>query len=186
MNNNTTINPTKDKTYNNWRIDLNNASQYISQITASLNIEHEMVSIEKTPDNGVLAWFDKFAGIDWIGKTPDNNLYGVAVRVQWTNNPFNSFTIRSDRHTGTKTEYQKRIEAIQHGYFYPAYTIQAYVDKTTDILLSAAIAKTKDLYEYVDKFSYEIANNKSDNNFKIVWWSKFQSRYQTIKIYEKP
>jgi hypothetical protein len=74
----------KPKSYNNWSTDLDNAAKYVAQITSSLDITHHISSIENTQD-GILAMFDQFSGIDWIGKTPENNLYGVAVRVQWVN-----------------------------------------------------------------------------------------------------
>jgi hypothetical protein len=172
----------KPKSYNNWSTDLDNAAKYVAQITSSLDITHHISSIENTQD-GILAMFDQFSGIDWIGKTPENNLYGVAVRVQWVNDSkaWNSFTVRSKRHTGTKTEYEKRIQSIKEGFFYPMFTIQAYIDRKSDKIVSVALVKTVDLYEYMDKYSYEVTSNKSDNEFKVVWWNKYKEHYN-IKI----
>jgi len=84
---------------------------------------------------------------------------------------WNSFTIRYARHTGTETEYEKRQKQIKNGYFYPAFTLQAYFDNRTDNnLLSIAVIKTMDLYRFIDDYPRYIKQNKSDNEFKIVFW----------------
>lgn len=161
----------KTPKYNHWQTDQSNAAKYITQLTASFGIKCNVVSIEHSSEE-TLAWLDNFSGIDWIAKTAENQVYGVAVRVQWMQGrtPWNTFTIRYERHTGTKTEYQKRIEAISGGYFHPKLTLQAYFQSGTEKLLSAAIVDTQCLYALCESQPELVHENMSDNIFKYVHW----------------
>lgn len=121
------------------------------------HIKGELVSIE-LEDEQIAKWFDIYSGIDAFHKL-NNQLRGVAIRCQWKNPtwrgtyPFDTFTIRYSRKTGTKTEYAKRMEAIygNMGYLYPYLTIQAYFDdkENPNRIMSFAIVKTEDLYRFV-------------------------------------
>lgn len=136
-----------------WASDMQAANklfaEFITEISSRLT--GELISTEL--DGGRLAEiFDTYAGIDaihvWRG-----NVRGVAVRVQWGVN-YKTFTIRYRRHSGAPTEYAKRIAALRgnDGAMYPYLTIQAYADKRDGgKLLSYAIVKTADLYEFIDK-----------------------------------
>jgi hypothetical protein len=168
--------------YNKWNVDLNYSIKAIEKIRFSILpklINGDIISIEES-DNSVLLLFDKYSGIDYLRK--DNlGLQGIASRVQF-GNAWNSFTIRTKRHTGAKTEYEKRIEQIKNGYIYPYFTLQAYFDNTNDLnLLSICIIKTKDLY-------YELENNKkvinksSDNEFKVLFWNDIEIKHKKIII----
>lgn len=167
--------------YNSWTIDSNNSNGSFNGVVKYLNLPGQIISLE--PQTGQYtskseAWLDQYAGVDWLYKLPSNQLVGVAVRIQSVNvgnTPYNSFTVRSERHTGTTTELAKRSEAIKDGYLYPYYTVQCYVcsnDPTK--VLSAAIIKTSDLYAYMvsPDTKHEVKTNHSDNNFKVVYWSK--------------
>jgi len=157
--------------YNNWELDLKRSILAIEKIRLDVLpklINGEIISIEES-DNKILLMFDQFSGIDYLRK--DNiGLQGIATRVQF-GKAWNSFTIRTRRCTGVKTEYEKRLEQIEKGYIYPYYTLQCYFDNHLDLnLLSICIIKTTDLY-------FEIENNKnvktreSDNVFKYLNWS---------------
>ena len=136
-------------------------------------ISGELISIEKEESGSVLAMMDVYSGIDLV-RINETGLQGIAWRAQW-DIAYNTFTIRAERTTGTKTELEKRLEAIEKEYFYPAYTIQAYFDNDCDYnCLSVGIIRTRDLYdtfiERPDLFSERVA--KSDGNkFYIVNWS---------------
>ena len=145
-------------------------------------ISGKIYSIENS-SNEILILLDKLSGIDYIRQN-ENGLQGIAARVQWGKN-WDTFTIRSKRHTGTKTELEKRLYAIENGYFYPAFTLQAYFDnRQTNNLLSIAVIKTIDLYNiYQNKFEL-FENNKSDNEFSFIRWGKIPD--DLIKIYHQP
>src|SRR5438445_7355045 len=92
------------------------------------------------------SWLDMYCGIDWLLKTNDGHVLGIAARIQLTHpeyyhDPHNTFTIRFDTVSGARTEYAKRLEAIEKGYFYPFYTLQAYCkqESPTEFLSGALI-----------------------------------------------
>jgi len=167
--------------YNNWSVDLKDSIAAIEKIKKTvlpLLISGDIISIEQQ-QNEILLMFDQYSGIDYIRKN-DIGLQGIACRVQF-GKAWDTFTIRAKRHTGAKTEYEKRLEQIQNGYFYPQFTIQAYFDNRQDLnLLSICIIKTLDLY-------FEVQHNKnvkrrtSDNVFIYIHWDDLPS--DKVKIY---
>jgi hypothetical protein len=167
--------------YNTWDVDLKDSILAIEKIKNNILptlISGEIISIEQEK-NEILLMFDKYSGIDYIRKN-DIGLQGIASRVQFGKN-WDTFTIRTKRFTGSKTEYEKRLEQIEKGYFYPQFTLQAYFDNRTDMnILSICVIKTIDLY-------YEIQNNKnvktriSDNVFSFIHWDDLP--VDKIKIY---
>lgn len=175
--------------YNNWLVDKESSVNAITAITSSLGITDQVRSVEELGDDTVLQWMDKFSGIDWVCKTQDNKIYGVAVRVQFIldgKESYDSFTIRYARKTGTKTEYEKRIEEIKGNYIYPKYTIQAYFKKETNEIISAAMVLTTDLYGFIKQHPYRVKSAHSDNIFKFVNWQCLIDAEYPIKIYRNP
>jgi hypothetical protein len=127
---------------------------------------------------------DQLAGIDaWVLKAK-TGMRGLASRVQWETS-WNTFTIRRQREFGTKTEFEKRKEAIEKEWLYPYYTVQAYISRRgpTGEILSVACCKTKDLIEYISdgipKQDYKIREVKKNGsaNFYVVKWDDFQELY---------
>jgi len=168
--------------YNHWEDDLKDSMVAINSIKDSilpLIISGKIHSIESCK-NEILIMIDRLSGIDYIREN-DNGLQGIAARVQWGSD-YASFTIRSLRKTGGKTELEKRLYQIENGYFYPAFTLQAYFDNRIDNkLLSIEIIETKHLYNlYLNNLDL-FDDNKSDNDFKYIKWSKIKEK---IKIYK--
>lgn len=124
---------------------------------------------------------DQTCGIDFIKK--DNiGMQGIATRVQWGTN-WKTFTVRTKRHTttGTNTEFKKRNEQIAKGYFYPAFTLQAYFNnKTEKILLGIGVIKTTDLYNFMNNSPDKVHSRKSDNEFVFVKWNDLNGLVKTI------
>jgi hypothetical protein len=119
---------------------------------------------------------DALAGIDgWQVRRDLGRMRGLACRVQWTERPFDTFTIRLARSSGAETEYAKRLDAIQSpdGWLYPALTVQAYVSPSQRMLLSAAAVPTRDLYEVSGPRL--IRRNGTDGNaFVVVPWTELK------------
>ena len=162
------------KTYNNWKTDLEKSNPQVLKVIEFLGIPGEFINIEMNDNNTILKWLDQNSGIDLIGNTY-GNIYGIASRIQFLSplsNPYNTFTIRYQRHTGNETEFSKRMSSIEHGYFYPRFTIQAYI--SDDNIRSAAFVKTKDLYDILKNHKEDVRENISDNVFKIVNWDMFK------------
>lgn len=162
--------------YNNWIKDMSDSVVALDKIKGNVMpklISGKIFSIENV-DNEILLLMDKVSGIDYI-RQDKHGLQGIAARVQWGKN-WDTFTIRSARHTGTQTELEKRLYQIKNGYFYPKFTLQAYFDNRIDNqLLSIAVIKTVDLYNLYELSPELFESNKSDNEFKFVRWSKIQN-----------
>lgn len=161
--------------YNNWKKDLKDSVRAIESIKDTILpklIRGKIHTIENS-DNDVLIKIDTNSGIDYI-REDDNGLQGIAARVQW-GAAWNTFTIRSERHTRTPTELKKRLNQIENGYFYPAFTLQAYFDnRITNNLKSIAMIKTVDLYMLYTKKQYLFSTRRSDNQFVYVKWEKIR------------
>ena len=186
--------------YNNWNIDLSDSVKALEKIKLTVLpklISGTIHSIEKSQkdilikfgkeidiQNPILKLLDTKSGIDYIRENK-HGLQGIASRVQW-GNAWNSFTIRYKRHSGTETEFEKRKQQISNGYFYPAFTLQAYFDNRTDNnLLSIAVIKTTDLYKFAEEYPNYVRQNKSDNVFKIVFWSDLIQKGYSLKCIPK-
>lgn len=142
-----------------WAKDMQDANALFSEFITKIgeSIRGELISTEL--EGGRLAdIFDKYAGIDAI-HVWNQQVRGVAVRIQWEKENYRTFTIRYKRHNGTPTEYAKRMSAINGdtGALYPYLTIQAYATKRNGgKLRSYAIVRTKDLYNYISSRLIEI------------------------------
>ncbi len=172
------------KQYNHWQTDMNRFTSSVEDIIHKLGIEGEIISVE-SDNNQVCKWLDKVSGVDYVVKN-NNDVFGIAMRIQEiapTSSSYDSFTIRSTRSSGNTTEFVKRINSIHSGSFYPAYTIQAYVQDGE--ILSAACVNTKNLYEFIKLHSYMIKKRWSDNEFLIVKWSDLLYAEYYVKIYKK-
>ena len=160
------------KKYNYYKDDLDKSVEALKSIKENILkkiFRGNLYNIE-TSKNNILILLDQKSGIDFI-REDETGLQGIACRVQWIKSgrhPFNSFTIRLERYTKQKTEFEKRKEQITNGYFYPAFTLQAYFDETTKKLLSIGVIKTNKLYEFIENYPDQVYENKSDNVFKFV------------------
>jgi hypothetical protein len=167
--------------YNNWKIDLSDSVKAMEKIKLTVLpelISGEIISIEES-NNSVLLLFDQYSGIDYLRKN-DIGLQGIASRIQF-GKAWNTFTIRTERISGAKTEYVKRKEQIKEGYIYPYYTLQAYFDNRKDLnLLSICIIKTIDLYKEIENNS-KVKTRTSDNVFKYIDWLDIDKN--KIKVY---
>lgn len=135
---------------------------------------------------------DTLAGIDSWHIDKLRGIRGIASRIQEidtikypNSKPYNTFTIRNKRASGKSTEYEKRKYAIKNDYLYPFYTIQAYINLKDNSLMSCAIAKTKDIIEYIDKYKpirrQTSIYQKGQANFWIIKWDDFKNK--NFKIY---
>jgi hypothetical protein len=164
------------KQYNHWSEDLKKTIPALEQIPKLFfKDEWSIESIEQNK-NVILKKLDTKCGIDWIVEN-DEQMITVASRIQFSKN-WQSFTIREIRHTGSKTEYEKRIEAIKNNYLYPLYTCQCYF-KEDYTFLGGAIMRTVDLYESL-KNGY--TTRKSDNQFKVKYFKDIANEGYSIKI----
>jgi hypothetical protein len=127
---------------------------------------------------------DQEAGIDAWTLDTERGMRGIASRVQWNIN-YRTFTIRKERESGAKTEFEKRLYAIRNDWLYPFYTVQAYISiaENKRELLSVAWCKTKDLIEYIEEgalgedYYIKTVDNNGKADFFVVPWKKFHQIY---------
>jgi len=169
----------------NWEKDLSKSSADFKELVwpeikdtwfdGAKIIPVEAVTNDKMKDR-----LDQYAGIDMWELNENSGMRGIASRVQWTDRPWNSFTIRKERATGTMTEYEKRRKAIfgDRGYLYPEITIQAYINESRTKLLSVGGIKTKFLFQYVE--NNDVPTRKVDHDGKAIFyyvhWDKLEGR----------
>lgn len=113
----------------------------------------ELIPVEAVSAGEFAKTLDVLAGIDaWQISDDGAAIRGIASRVQW-DQPWNTFTVRFQRTSGAKTEYEKRCWTLAHtdeGWLYPALMSQGYVrQKRTGNLLSAAVARTMDVFDFI-------------------------------------
>ena len=167
------------KVYNNWQTDLNKTLPAMKQIPKIFfNDKWQITSIEKNK-NIILNKLDTKSGIDWIAEN-ENHIITIAARIQFGVN-YRTFTIRKERKTGTKTELEKRKEAIKNGFLYPLYTCQCYFTNNYNFL-GGAIIKTVDLYKSLENVN--VFEKKSDNKFIHVSFYDLHDKGYKIKIKE--
>lgn len=113
----------------------------------------ELVPVETVTESGFARDLDTLAGVDaWQVSRPDG-MRPIASRVQQSEltmggyRPWNTFTIRYTRPSGSLTEFHKRLTSIRDGFLHPHLTVQAYLDTFASArLLSVAVVDTASLY----------------------------------------
>jgi len=153
------------------------------------------VSVEAVTDGEMAEELDQTAGVDSWNVKHDDTIRGVASRVQYIkksnlDGPPDTFTVRKSVPSGAKTEFQKRLEAIRKDALYPAWTVQAYLDRPGGELLEIGRVKTRDLIEHINDGSesngdYRVNDRPGKASFYIVEWSRLESLGIGVR-YEKP
>lgn len=134
-----------------------------------------MITVEGDTLNETAKLLDTLAGIDLWFVNQERGMRGIASRIQYSKN-WRTFTIRLERDTGTKTEYEKRKYAIENNYLYPVITYQAYLCDGGGM----AMAYTKDIMEYIGNgFAYIKHTNEEQEgqaSFFVVKWDDFKAK----------
>jgi hypothetical protein len=131
----------------------------------------QIIPVETVTDSHMAKVLDTCAGVDmWL--VLGDSMYGLASRVQWSDTPWDTFTVRRSLPSGVNTEYDKRRHAISSGALYPRLTVQAYVSKDGGHLLSAAAIDTRHLIEMCDKYDHQRRTAPGGNQFIYVNWDQ--------------
>jgi len=137
----------------------------------------DFISIEDAPSHPAVKVVDVVAGIDgWYITEAGTRLQGIASRVQYGPEPYESFTIRARRPSGAATELEKRVAALrdrdEHAVV-PHYTVQAWVERPrTGRALMVLMVRTLDLLQFVLTHPEKIERrlNPADRSeFVVVW-----------------
>lgn len=141
----------------------------------------------------VSADLDMRAGIDAYQRW-DRAMRGIACRVQWEHD-YQTFTVRISRPGGSETEYQKRLAVIKRrdeGFLYPYWTIQAYLDRPHGALLSVAVAKTTELYLWIEHYEKQVRQlprkyaRNGGEGFLYVSWDLYRLSGNYLFVYPAP
>ncbi len=112
---------------------------------------YEIYSVE-TDTSKISNLLDVYGGCDLILLDKRNyTISGVASRIQIVDEPYDTFTVRLQRDSGSPTEFEKRTFAMSNECIYPKFTFQAYASKEDFRLLSMAVIRTQDLYKFIEK-----------------------------------
>lgn len=167
-----------------WKADLENSVRdFCDQVVPVLEewTDGRNVSVEAVTDDEMAEELDQTAGVDSWNIKHDDVIRGIASRVQYLNDlpfdePPDTFTVRKERQSGAKTEFEKRLHAIRKGGLYPHWTTQAYLDRPRGELLSVGRVRTEDLIEHINGGSegggdYYVMDPPGEASFYVVnWW----------------
>jgi len=162
----------------------------------------ELIPVENVTEKQFTKLLDTNAGIDGWYVENNKGIRGLASRIQYRN-AYNTFTIRYERHSGVKTEYEKLDHAINEDWLYPHYFIQAYVNlpkkfnykehdfsKNEIQILNIALTKTEDLISYynsgkeeTDWFYKEVTKHGAAIFIVIPW--RYYNETNEAMIYDK-
>lgn len=174
-----------------WKQALNRSASDFDRLirpiaSSMLNGHFEIVeSVTATPMAKAL---DTQAGIDlWFVHTT-SGIRGIANRVQRGTRNWRTFTIRKERETGAKTEYEKRVKAIEHEWLYPILTLQGYVTPNGESLLGFAVARTRDILSAIADGMAETQKTREACNiglatFYVVHWDDLRRAGRPIIEY---
>jgi hypothetical protein len=131
--------------------DFNKAYSFYLQHKAEIEKifkQNKLLNIENNSTE-LARMLDCFAGIDYIVLHKKlKSLFGVASRINFNKNYHKHVTIRYERSTGTKTEYQKRVDAIlsKTNQLYASITMQIDSNEDKNKILRAIVFESDKLY----------------------------------------
>lgn len=119
---------------------------------------------------------DRRNAVDYFLRRPDGTTLGIAARVQWQE--WRSFTVRTARESGVRTERQKLKELIETHSLAPSFHIQAYIAEDRGRLLCFSIGRIVDVLRFIDDGHAGEPKCTRDGQigkawFYIVWWNRF-------------
>ena len=134
-----------------------------------------LITVEGDTLDETAKLLDTLSGIDLWMVDESRGMRGIASRIQYDKN-WRTFTVRAERDSGAKTEYEKRKYAIDNDYLYPIVTYQAYIDGG---LASVGVAYTKDIIDYIDKGLAHVKHTRGDQrgqaSFYVIQWDRFKA-----------
>lgn len=170
-----------------WRNDLEKSMDVFDRLILPVFpklVRGEYIRVEGT-DEEIAQMLDKHIGIDAMVDR-DGIVFGLGSRIQINSGVWNTFTIRCDRESGNLTEFEKLKCAIENDAMRPHLTMQAYVEN--DRLQTVAVARTKDIIEYIETHPKECPVRKSFDGrwakFITVYWSRMRRAGYRVVTYD--
>lgn len=174
----------QNKTYNHWRHDLNFSSNCVQKAIAQ-GVLRKIISGEiksaETQNSELCKFVDCVFGMDYF-RIKEGKVEGIASRFQRVSEghkPFNTFTLRSERKTGARTEIEKRLSDLDNGAFRIKYVIHGYAlgENTSNPFETVSIAcvQAEDLIRVLEYRKDLVQYTKSDNEFAFIDWGELKS-----------
>lgn len=140
-------------------------------------LDGKIFPVEGDP-NPVLESLDKKSGIDAI-LIKEFGLYGIALRIQM--GPlYRTFTVRKQRASHAKTEYEKLTLAAEKQALTPRFTAQAYIDPNARQLLGGAVMHTCNLLDLIQSNRCKTKHTHNDQigqaEFFVVDWDTVKNQ----------
>ncbi len=147
------------------------------------SLNGRLISVEGNTLDETAKLLDTLAGVDvWYANT-STGMVGIASRIQNGKN-WGTFTVRAERASGARTEYEKRKYAMNNGFLYPKLTYQAYVDRYE---INIGLAHTDDIFECIDKGlctkRHTGASQIGQAEFYVVSWETMKKNGYRIAQY---
>ena len=101
--------------------------------------------------------FDQLASTDLVLIDEHKKVYGVAMRINFSEHMHDKVTIRYERHSNTKTEYEKTIESFKSKSFNSNYGIQC--NSQDNVLVKSICYDRLDLFRKIEINKKQILNN---------------------------
>lgn len=143
----------------------------------------ELLVVEDDP-HPIMRALDIQAGIDAIQVLPSGQLRGLATRVQVIpegSKPYDTFSVRLERDSGTETEYVKRLNAMRNNYLRPSLVVHGYIRSWDGPVLSVAAARMLDVWRMVHEGRF-MKKRTTNATFAAVDWQKMQRLGYKVKI----
>ncbi len=178
---------------NDWFANLRRVSPIAYSLVLPTVVQHckdfgggDFRTIEGKTRDELCRDLDVRAGIDAYQRFA-TAMRGIALRIQDQGKDWRTFTVRVSLPSGEPTEYSKRLYAIKNkdqGLLYPYWTIQAYVTPNGE-LLSLAVAKTEELYLYIEKRFNWLPRRQTPSGevFIYVDWERYKEKGNFCFIY---
>lgn len=169
------------KTYNHWTEDMDQAISDFDLIKPILERYGftNIINLEAHLTNHHYE-LDIIYGCDILA-TLDGKEIGIASRIQ-RGYDYNSFSLRDKRHTGTKTEIDKRLDEIKRNDLKAIYTLQGFIEN--DVVIKMGLCKTVDLYDLFENKNGLFGYRYSDNAFYYINFDVYK-KFKPILIYKK-
>lgn len=164
-----------------WKKDLEDSMHRIKKLEPIIfgSLGGNALHVVEGRSDEICLLLDQTCGIDYI-QAGDDNTYAIASRIQTclknNTDSWDSFTVRVWRESETKTELQKRLDAIKFNSLRPQIAMHAYYNKNTDKPVAVAFISSDTLTRIAerkgDKDDRIVREQGRNARLRPVWWYK--------------
>lgn len=139
-------------------------------------------------DNPTLKMLDILGGVDYFHVKKSGCIRGIASRVQYDGQNWQTFTVREARKNGARTELAKRKTSRAENGLCPVLTLQAYFSLRHE-LLGFAVARENDILSLIDQGLCKKKTTGADQigqaDFFVVRWRDLINSARPLMVYDR-